>query len=118
DDVGERRCMPIGVLEAEHADAARLAVAGHGEVRPAGGGSDGPEGGGDWLHLVGRTVSEEGEGDVEVGRRDDADVADVGEGGTLPVHEPADDVGGQHQGQEEARSLTTTDASSGLQTRS
>ena len=111
--IGECRRMTIRVVEGEHADAARLAVASHGESRRASGRSEVPERGDDRVHILGRTTSEERERDVEVRGRDDADIPDVGKYPDLPVHQRANGLSRQDESQEEARSVTTTDASSG-----
>src|SRR5262249_57200751 len=108
----------VGVVEGQHADAARLAVASHGKRRTASGLSNGAKRGNDWVHVLGRAVSEEGERDVEVGGRDDADIADVGKHLDLPGHQRANGFRRQDESQEEARSVTTTDASSGCHARS
>src|SRR6266496_2420038 len=64
--VGERRSTPFLVVEHDHADAARLAVAQRREADLAGARGGLPEGGDDLRKPSGVDVPEEGERDVEV----------------------------------------------------
>jgi hypothetical protein len=101
----ERRAPPV-VLEHEHADAPRLAIAGggeHGLLRLASGGAHLA---GDRSDVVGWAPAAEHEGDVEVLAADDPRVANAGERLPLPGGEALDGVVGERESEEETEALT------------
>ena len=111
--VGERDGVSALVGERDHADASGLSVAGHGEDWRSGRRGRGPQLGDDGLEVVGGPGAEEGERDVEVVGHNGADVVDVGERVVLPRDQAVNGVAREHESEEEARSFTATDASSG-----
>ena len=98
------------VLEDEHPDAARLAVARGLEPNRPGGCGGGAELASDRVDLLARAGSEEREREVHVLERDDAAVAKVR---VLPRGEVGGDVPGQAESAEEAEPFTAAHATGG-----
>jgi hypothetical protein len=104
--VRERGCSPTFVVEHDHPDAPRLAVAARAKERPDGGGGGGSHLRGDRPDLAGRPRSEERERDVEVRRRNETRVTGAGERPALPGDEALDDALGERECEEEAEPFT------------
>jgi hypothetical protein len=96
------------VVEDEHGDALRLAVAGHGEHRSADARSGLVERLAQERELARRPSSEEGERDVQVRGRHDPHAAGTAEGVRLPARERLRDVSGERKAEEEARAHSPT----------
>jgi hypothetical protein len=95
---GEPSCVPFFVLEHEHADASRFAVANGREMDLPRAGGCLPQRIDDRVELAGRPPAEEGERDVHMLARDDTDVPELL---PLPALDLVEDVVGQAQGEEE-----------------
>jgi hypothetical protein len=100
-------CRPTAlVLEHDHPDAPRLAVADgleDGALEAVGGGADL---GRDPVDLGDRRAPEEDQRDVQVLRRDETDAARGRERGSLPCHEALASLAGERKRDEEAESFT------------
>jgi hypothetical protein len=101
DPVGEKRRAPALVGEDEHADAPRLAVTGrreHGRLDRGARLTDGTE---DALDVASRSAAEEGDRDVKVLGRDEANAGDGADLGLAPANEALDRIRRQRQTNEE-----------------
>src|SRR2546421_654741 len=86
----DRRSAAVLVVEHEHADAPRLAIPAEEEARRLGHPRRLAQASGDRSALFRRTAAEERERDVQVVRRDDADVPSRSEGLGLPLDQSVD----------------------------
>src|SRR5438128_8545102 len=116
--VGERDRPSALVVEDEHADAPRLAVAGDGESGAPGGRGRLPELAGDRGDIRGGSAPEEGQGDVEVRPDDAADAVSFGKRPAAPGDEAVEDVVGETQGAEEPDRRIAPHATDRIHTRS
>lgn len=109
--IGERGSLLLLVGEDDHTDASGLAVTGRREDRTLRAARRPAQRSKDRACIRSRAPAEKGDRDVEVLRRHDADVGDFGQLVPLPGDEAFDDVLGQDESDEEAKALTSREAS-------
>jgi len=116
-EIGSQRGRaPVLVVEDEHPNASGLAIHADGETRRNRARARVPQAAPDRVDLDGGTVTEKGEGDVNVAGSDDTDVAGVREDVALPVREALAGVLGKAKADEEPQSVTAGDATTGCAT--
>src|SRR5690242_14030424 len=95
-EVGSERGRAAAVIvEHQHPDAARLAVAAQPERRPGGSPRSLAQALRNGGQFAGRAAAEEGERDVQVSARDHADVSGSAEDLALPPLQPVERLGGE-----------------------
>src|SRR5437588_356360 len=116
--VGERSRAAVLVVEDEHADTPRLAVAGDGEPSGPGGRGGLPKLTGDGGDVAGRTAAQESKRDVEVGSDDPANASPLRKRADAPGDEAVENVVGKPQGAEEPDRRIAPNATGRIHTRS